>query len=113
MILRKKRCVLCESDVPPLSEKEEKDLLKSLSGWTINRDKTHRLIKTVKTETFMNAIELVNNIAQIAEYEGHHPDIHLYYNKLTIELYTHKIGGLSENDFILADKIDEIIDQSQ
>ncbi len=111
MQLRKKRCILCEGGVPPLDERAENDLLKGLSGWKIDREKIHRLSKTVKTETFMDAIELINSIAQVAEYEGHHPDIHLHFNRLTLELYTHKIGGLSENDFILADKIDEIIDQ--
>lgn len=111
MELRKKRCILCEGGVSPLDEETENDLLKSLTDWKIDRKRPHRLVKTVKRETFMDTIELINNIAQIAEDEGHYPDMHLHYNKLKLELHTHKIGGLSENDFILADKIDEIIDQ--
>lgn len=57
---------------------------------------------------FKEAIEFINKVADIAEEEGHHPDIHIFYNKVMIELWTHEIGGLSENDFILASKIEKI-----
>ena len=91
-----------------LSKKEALNYLKGLKGWTLLANE-----KGIRSEflmkNFMGAIDLINRIAKLAEKEGHHPNIHLTsYRKLVIVLSTHAIGGLSENDFILATKIDRL-----
>lgn len=107
MTLQNKHCKPCEGETPPLSALEAKDLIKEVSNWTIEGDK--KLEKTLAFKNFREALSFVNKVGEIAEAEGHHPDIALFgYNKVRIELYTHAIGGLSENDFILAAKINEI-----
>ena len=106
--LTKKRCVSCEGGVPKLSRREANENLAKLEGWTLSEDAASiRMEYTMKN--FRAAMDLINRIADLAEDEGHHPDIHLTgYRKLKIELSTHAIGGLSENDFILAAKIDQL-----
>ena len=90
----------------PLPESAAKTLLADLKEWELVDGKAIR--KTVKCKDFLDAVSLIQRIAPIAEAEDHHPDLHLTgYRKLTLELSTHAIGGLSENDFILAAKIDE------
>jgi 4a-hydroxytetrahydrobiopterin dehydratase len=90
-------------------------LLRDLNGWELvdpaaGRAGANAIRKTVKCKDFLDAVQLIQRIAPIAEVEDHHPDLHLTgYRKLTIELSTHAIGGLSENDFILAAKIDQLI----
>lgn len=106
--LRKKKCLPCEGGVPPLSEQEVKTYLNELKNWTLAPDG-----KSIRSEyqmkNFMEAVKLMDQVAIIAEAEDHHPDFHLTgYRKLMIELSTHAIGGLSENDLILAAKIDQI-----
>jgi 4a-hydroxytetrahydrobiopterin dehydratase len=99
-ILRTKKCVPCEGGVPPVSRVEAERLLKDLPGW--------RRREWV-AKNFMAAIEFFNQVAALAEDEGHHPDLHLAgYRNVAIELWTHAIGGLSENDFISAAKIDQL-----
>lgn len=106
-----KKCVPCEGGVLPLSREEIKDYLDEVSppaqagGWTLD-EKAQKISKEFKFKDFIEAIDFVNRVADVAEEEGHHPDIHIYYNKIVLELWTHAIGGLSENDFILASKID-------
>ena len=86
-------------------------LLKDVKGWELIDGKLLR--KTVRCKDFLDAVGLIQNIAPIAEAENHHPDLHLIgYRKLTIELSTHAIGGLSENDFILAAKINQLLSLS-
>ena len=106
--LTKKRCLPCEGGVPPLSPEEAKALAENVEGWSITPDgKSIRREWTVKN--FMAAIDFFNKVAALAEDDGHHPDLHLVgYRKVTIELTTHAIGGLSENDFILAAKVNQI-----
>ena len=83
--------------------------LEQLDGWTVEDSEGHmRLTKTFKFKGFMPGVELVNRIAEVAEAEGHHPDVLLSYGSVTINLFTHAAGGLTENDFILAAKIDEL-----
>jgi len=92
----------------PMSEEKAKDYLKVLEGWELgqNRDSIQ---KTFVMKNFLAAVKLIQSIAEIAEAEDHHPDIHLTgYRKLLIELSTHAIKGLSENDFILASKIETL-----
>ncbi len=104
--LLKKKCVPCEGrGIKPLSRTDAQDYLDELQGWTLNKDE-RQISKEFKFKDFIGAINFVHNVADIAEAEGHHPDIHIHYNKVLLELSTHAIGGLSENDFILAAKID-------
>jgi len=103
--LLKKKCVPCEQGGDPLKGQELQDYLDEVPSWKLNDAKTS-ISKEFKFQDFIGAINFVERVADIAEMEGHHPDIHVYYNKVVLELWTHKMGGLSENDFILAAKID-------
>src|SRR5438105_7909605 len=104
--LLKKKCVPCEKKgMKPLSREDAEDYLDEISGWTLDKD-AKIISKEYKFIDFIGAINFVNLVSDIAEEEGHHPDIHIHYNKVLLELSTHAIGGLSENDFILAAKID-------
>jgi 4a-hydroxytetrahydrobiopterin dehydratase len=103
-----KKCLPCEAGAQPLSTKEALYLLKKLAGWKLAADRNSIYVEWTMKD-FAAAIQLVNKIAALAEQEGHHPDIHLTaYRKLKIVLSTHAIDGLSENDFILASKIDRL-----
>jgi 4a-hydroxytetrahydrobiopterin dehydratase len=106
--LRKKKCAPCEGGVPPLSAGEVEKLLRSLPGWhTTHEGKRIRRDWTAKN--FLAAIDFFDKVAALAEAEGHHPDLHLEgYRNVAVEVWTHAIGGLSENDFILAAKIDQV-----
>jgi len=108
MRLAERRCARCTADTPTLSEAEARDQLRQLDGWTLaQRDGRPVITRTFKFKGFAPGVDLVNRIAALAEAEGHHPDLHLTYGSLTVELTTHVAGGLTENDFILAAKIDE------
>jgi len=106
--LKQRKCKPCEGGVAPLAAPEAMVYLAHLPGWEISAD--GKLIgHTYVMRWFMDAIELIQKIAEVAEAEDHHPDIHLSgYRRLRIELTTHAIGGLSENDFILAAKIESL-----
>jgi 4a-hydroxytetrahydrobiopterin dehydratase len=100
-----KRCVPCEGGVPPLDQAAARNYLASLSGWSLADGA--RIRKEFRFKDFSQALAFVNCVGAIAEAEGHHPDILIHsWNKVRIEIWTHAIGGLSENDFILAAKID-------
>ncbi|MBI2790306.1 MAG: 4a-hydroxytetrahydrobiopterin dehydratase [Elusimicrobia bacterium] len=102
-----KKCVPCEGGAAPLSLKEAKKLLTKVRGWRLVKGKALR--QELVMADFPAAIEFVHDVAQEAESEGHHPDLHLTgYRNLAIDLSTHAIGGLSLNDFILAAKIDAL-----
>ncbi len=106
--LSKKKCVPCEGNVPPLTVEKAEALMKELSeGWMLV-DHASMLAKHFHFKNFGETMEFVNKIAAIAEAEGHHPDLSVSYADVGVELMTHAIGGLSENDYILAAKIDEI-----
>ncbi|NLX62046.1 MAG: 4a-hydroxytetrahydrobiopterin dehydratase [Tissierellia bacterium] len=105
--LASKKCIPCSVGAPTLMEDEIMELMKSLKeGWEVIDNK--KLKKTFKFKDFKEALDFTNKVGAIAEEEGHHPNIHLSWGRVAIELWTHKIGGLHENDFILAAKIDEI-----
>ena len=107
--LAERKCKPCEGGVSPLPPRAARALLADLKGWELAPD-AKLIRKTVKAKDFFGAVDLIRRIAPIAEAEDHHPDLHLTnYKKLTIELSTHSIGGLSENDFILAAKIDQVL----
>ena len=98
----------CEGGTPPLSKEESENLLKEVSSWTLLEDK--EIEKTYIFADFRKALDFMNEVGRIAETEGHHPDIKLHdYKEVTIRISTHAIDGLSENDFILAAKIDELL----
>ncbi len=106
--LVEKRCHPCRGGVEPFSPEKARDYIASLPGWELAPG--GRVIRRTYTmRGFLEAVDLVTRIAPLAEQEDHHPDIHLTgYRTLTIELSTHAIGGLSENDFILAAKIEQL-----
>lgn len=107
--LAKKHCVPCEGGMPPLSDDKEDKLLKEVSEWELLRKETpHKLRRKFKFKDFKEAMVFVNKVADIAESEDHHPDITINYSRVTLELSTHAVGGLSENDFILAAKINQL-----
>lgn len=104
--LASKKCVPCKGGVPPLKGSELKELQKHLRGWDVIEE--HHLYKTFKFPDFKTALTFTNKVGEIAEEEGHHPQISLTWGKVEIKIYTHKIQGLTESDFILAAKIDTI-----
>ena len=106
MDLTQKKCIPCEGGMPPLNEGEIEKLLKHVNRWDVEDG---RLTKQFNFKDFREAMGFVNKIAEVAESEGHHPDIMIHYSQVNIELWTHAINGLSENDFIIAAKIDELI----
>ena len=105
MNLTEKKCKPCEGGGSPLTEEQANELLKQIPEWTI---KDGHVYRQFKFKDFKEAIQFVNKVAEIAEQEQHHPNIKINYNKVSIELYTHAINGLSENDFILPAKINNI-----
>ncbi len=106
--LLKKSCVPCKGGTPPLKGDALKKLYLQLQkGWNIFNE--HHLEKEYPFPNFIKALEFTNKVGALAEQEGHHPDIHLSYGKVKIILWTHKIDGLTESDFILAAKCDELI----
>jgi 4a-hydroxytetrahydrobiopterin dehydratase len=105
--LTKKQCTPCEGGVPPLRGKDIEPWLKQISQeWQVVEEK--KLRREFKFGDFKETMKFANEVAELAEQEGHHPVLHITYGKLVIELWTHKIDGLWDNDFILAAKIDEL-----
>ena len=105
--MKNKKCVPCEVGGVPLKAEEIQKLLSRLSNsWSVENNL--KLKREFKYKDFIEAMKFVNKVADLAESEGHHPDLHIHYNKVLIELWTHAVGGLSENDFILAAKIDAL-----
>lgn len=103
------KCVPCEGGVPMLNRVEAERFLSATPHWGLDAD-AKMIHRKVARKNFVQAMELLNQIAEVAESEGHHPDLHLTgYCKVRIELTTHAIGGLSENDFIVAAKIDQLL----
>jgi 4a-hydroxytetrahydrobiopterin dehydratase len=108
--LAERHCVVCKPGTPPLPRQDIERLLDQVAGWTVEKADGHlRLTRTVKFKGFMPGVGLINKIAPIAEAEGHHPDLLLSYGSLTVWLWTHAAGGLTENDFILAARIDQVV----
>ena len=106
--LVRKSCAPCEGGIPPLSLEEAQALLVQVKGWSLVDD-GKRIRRAWTARNFMAGITFFNKVAALAEQEGHHPDLHLEgYRQVAIEIWTHAIGGLSENDFILAAKINEL-----
>lgn len=104
MSLAEKTCVPCRGGVPPLTRLEFEPMLAQLKDWQVEDDR--KLIKSFKLTNFRQALDLANKVGEIAEQQGHHPDLLVRWGELRIELWTHKVNGLTESDFILAAKID-------
>jgi 4a-hydroxytetrahydrobiopterin dehydratase len=105
-----KSCVPCRGGIPPLTERQARDLLEGTPDWKLE-EKATRLARRFEFEDFKKAIEFVNRVAELAEEQGHHPDIAIHWNQVDLVLWTHAIGGLHENDFILAAKIDRLLEE--
>ncbi len=104
--LSKKSCVPCSGGVPALRGEQIKPFIDQLSGWDVVDE--HHLARNYTFPDFVSALQFVNAIGDVAEAEGHHPDIHLTWGKVGVQIFTHKVDGLTESDFILAAKIDEL-----
>ncbi len=104
--LATRTCVPCKGGVPPLKAAELTDLLKQLTKWKVIEE--HHLEKSYDFSDFVSALAFVQLVGELAEEQGHHPDILLRWGKVRITIWTHKIDGLTESDFILAAKIDEL-----
>jgi 4a-hydroxytetrahydrobiopterin dehydratase len=105
--LVRKRCTPCRGGIPPLAGAALTAFQDQLPSWKVIAQ--HHLLKSFLFPDFRSALDFVNRIGALAEEEGHHPDLRLSWGKVDVEIYTHKIDGLSENDFILAAKIDEAL----
>ncbi len=104
--LASKQCVPCHGGVPSLPSEKIADLLNQLCGWSVEND--HHLSKSHTFPDFVTALAFTNRVGAIAEEQGHHPDLYLTWGRVKIDIWTHKIDGLTESDFILAAKIDEL-----
>jgi 4a-hydroxytetrahydrobiopterin dehydratase len=105
--LADKACIPCRGGIPPLEVAAAKQLLSQAPSWTL-MDDARRIERTFRFPDFKGAIAFVNKVGEIAEAEGHHPDIHFGWGYATISMHTHKIKGLHENDFIMAAKINRL-----
>ena len=107
MDLASKHCVPCEGGVAPFTEQQAQPYLSATPGWSLGSDGTN-IVRAFKFRNFNDALAFVNRVGAIAEEEGHHPDLELGWGRVHISLSTHAIKGLSENDFILAYKINQL-----
>lgn len=106
--LAKKHCQPCEGGIPPLPPSDVAQHLAAVPAWRLSDD-GKRIRREWRVKNFLTALEFFTRIGRIAEDEGHHPDLHLVgYRNVAVEIWTHAVGGLTENDFILAAKIDTL-----
>jgi 4a-hydroxytetrahydrobiopterin dehydratase len=106
--LAAKRCVPCRGGVPPLKGEQLRPLQHQLGGgWSLVSD--HHLEKEYRFRDFRQALDFTNRVGELAEEQGHHPDIHLAWGKVRLTIWTHKIDGLTESDFIFAAKADRLL----
>lgn len=112
MSLADMKCVPCRGGTPPMERKRAEQLLRDLSpGWQLNQE--GHLDRTYPFKDFVQALEFANKVGAIAETEGHHPDLHIAWGKCRVEIWTHKIQGLTESDFYLAAKADRAYEVMQ
>jgi 4a-hydroxytetrahydrobiopterin dehydratase len=105
--LAARTCTPCKGGVPPLKGAELREFESQLTGWRVIDE--HHLLKSYTFPDFVKALAFVNRIGEVAEQQGHHPDIHLTWGRVDVQIWTHKIDGLTESDFILAAKIDKLL----
>ncbi|MBK18897.1 MAG: pterin-4-alpha-carbinolamine dehydratase [Rhodospirillaceae bacterium] len=108
MTLEQKKCVPCEGGLDPLSKSEATEFMSQVPGWALsdNGDKIHRRFDF---DDFVSSLEFINKLGDVAEAEGHHPDISFGWGYAEITFFTHAISGLHENDFIMAAKTNQLI----
>jgi 4a-hydroxytetrahydrobiopterin dehydratase len=108
--LADKKCIPCKGGIPPFNMSEIHKYLKKVDGWDVkeNQSKSFYLIKEFKFKNFLESQDFVNKVGEIAEKEGHHPDISFGWGYAKIRIFTHSIKGLAESDFILAAKVDQL-----
>lgn len=104
--LASRHCVPCSGGVPALKGDAIRKLLEAVPGWRVEGD--HHLERTFQFPDFKTALEFLNRIGELAEQEGHHPDLALAWGKVGVEIFTHKVNGLTDSDFILAAKISRL-----
>ena len=105
--LAQRKCVPCQGGTPPLKGEALRQLASQINpAWEVIDE--HHVTRTFKFRDFADALAFVNKVGALAEAEGHHPDIYLAWGKVRVELFTHKIGGLSESDMVMAAKIDRL-----
>ncbi len=109
-ILTARHCVACDAGTPPMSIAEARQMLEQVPGWELKEPADGEaevpvLVRRFRFKNFVQAMAFVNKVADLAEAEGHHPDIYISWNRVRLKLTTHAIKGLSENDFIVAAKI--------
>lgn len=108
--LKNKKCEPCEGGVEPLKREEFSVYLDQVSNWSFIDDDS-KMEREIEFKDFISAVSFINKVADVAEEEGHHPNIYLHsWNKVKLTLYTHAIGGLSINDFVCAVKFDALLD---
>ena len=107
--LAEKECVPCRGGVPPLTAEERAPLLAQLEDWEVVDG--HHLSKTYAFADFVSALAFVNRVGEVAEHNGHHPDVYLAWGKVRLDIWTHKIDGLTESDFVLAAKCDRLLEE--
>lgn len=106
--LRQRKCEPCEGGVSPLSAEQVAHLLEAVPSWELTSD-GQRIRREWRAKDFVAALDFFARVGKLAEDEGHHPDLHLVgYRNVAVEIWTHALGGLSENDFVLAAKIDQV-----
>jgi len=106
MALADQDCVACRGGEPPMAANEVGLLLPEIDGWQAPRN--HHLTKTFKFPDFKAALAFVDRVGAMAEQQNHHPDLHLSWGRVTVEIWTHKIDGLTESDFVFAAKCDRL-----
>ena len=104
--LAERSCVPCKGGIPPMTAPEIATLLPLVKGWASIRD--HHLVKEYAFKNFAEALAFVDRIGAMAEEQWHHPDVHLAWGKVSVEIWTHKIDGLTESDFVFAAKCDAL-----
>jgi 4a-hydroxytetrahydrobiopterin dehydratase len=107
--LASRRCVPCRKGTPALSPADSERLAAEVPAWSLRDGK--KLERRFEFEDFAAAMRFVNRVAEVSEAEQHHPDIAIHWNKVELSLWTHSIGGLHENDFVMAAKIDELLEE--
>lgn len=107
-LLSEKDCIPCKGGIPPVKGLELERLAQELGGdWQLIEE--HHLQKLFKFKDFVSALEFTNRVGELAEAQNHHPDIHLTWGKVEVTIWTHKIDGLTESDFVFAAKVDRLV----
>ena len=104
--LAEKQCIPCRGGVPPLTDEETGPLAAQIPAWSVIDG--HHLDRTYTFSNFREALDFTNQVGALAEEQGHHPDIYLAWGKVGVQLWTHKINGLTESDFVMAAKIERL-----